>query len=212
MTRSAKVLRVLGLLAWLALPATGIAQEAATASGAAAPKATYSRKGADTCIACHDDGKTLSIFRTPHAQRGDERTPFGHGNLQCEACHNSTHAEFTDKSSVNGNSTNDNLRSIEAQGYVAALRECTACHGAMPTSISGGPHGMHTVGQSWVGSHGNVAEGGKAADCSYCHGSTPAGSDLAVIKVAKTFNVDDGRSPSKVLWGASAAISAGESP
>ncbi|MFO1427652.1 MAG: DmsE family decaheme c-type cytochrome [Steroidobacteraceae bacterium] len=87
MTRSAKVLRVLGLLAWLALPATGIAQEAATASGAAAPKATYSRKGADTCIACHDDGKTLSIFRTPHAQRSDERTPFGHGNLQCEACH-----------------------------------------------------------------------------------------------------------------------------
>ena len=47
----------------------------------------YSRNGADSCFACHDDQVTLAIFRTPHAVPGDNRTPFGHGQLQCEACH-----------------------------------------------------------------------------------------------------------------------------
>ncbi len=47
----------------------------------------YSRKGADTCLACHDDALTLALFKTPHAIPGDDRGPFGHGQLQCESCH-----------------------------------------------------------------------------------------------------------------------------
>ena len=47
----------------------------------------YSRKGADTCISCHDDPLTLAVFRTKHAVPSDSRSPFGHGQLQCEACH-----------------------------------------------------------------------------------------------------------------------------
>jgi DmsE family decaheme c-type cytochrome len=47
----------------------------------------YSRDGADSCIACHDDGETLALFRGKHAVPTDERGPFGHGQLQCEACH-----------------------------------------------------------------------------------------------------------------------------
>lgn len=47
----------------------------------------YSRKGADTCLACHDDQLSLAIFRTKHAVPSDPRSPFGHGQLQCEACH-----------------------------------------------------------------------------------------------------------------------------
>jgi DmsE family decaheme c-type cytochrome len=47
----------------------------------------YSRKGADTCLSCHDDDVSLAIFKTKHAVPGDERGPFGHGQLQCEACH-----------------------------------------------------------------------------------------------------------------------------
>lgn len=166
-----------------------------------------------TCQSCHHDGirDTVAInpdgsfktaldtrfatnLNTPASGLSLYRFSVGHGNLQCEACHNSTHAEFTDKPSANGNSTNDNLRSIEAQGYVAALRECTSCHATVPSSTSGGPHGMHTIGQSWVSSHGDVVDRGNPGDCFYCHGSTSAGSDLAVIKVAKTFNIDDGRS------------------
>ncbi len=47
----------------------------------------YSRRGADTCLGCHRDQVTLAVFRTKHAVPTDERSPFGHGQLQCEACH-----------------------------------------------------------------------------------------------------------------------------
>ena len=47
----------------------------------------YSREGADSCFACHDDQVTLAIFRTRHAVPSDPNGPFGHGQLQCEACH-----------------------------------------------------------------------------------------------------------------------------
>ena len=47
----------------------------------------YSKKGADTCLNCHDDEITLAVFRGKHAVPTDPRTPFGHGQLQCEACH-----------------------------------------------------------------------------------------------------------------------------
>jgi len=47
----------------------------------------YSREGADSCFACHDDQLTLAVFRTKHAVPSDPNGPFGHGQLQCEACH-----------------------------------------------------------------------------------------------------------------------------
>ena len=47
----------------------------------------YSRRGADTCLACHDDRHTNAIFLTPHGNPSDARTPFAPGQLQCEACH-----------------------------------------------------------------------------------------------------------------------------
>jgi DmsE family decaheme c-type cytochrome len=48
---------------------------------------SYSREGADSCFACHDDQVTLAVFRTKHAVPSDPNGPFGHGQLQCEACH-----------------------------------------------------------------------------------------------------------------------------
>ncbi len=48
----------------------------------------YSRNGADSCLACHqDDAAVLALFRSKHAVPADPRGPFGHGQLQCEACH-----------------------------------------------------------------------------------------------------------------------------
>jgi DmsE family decaheme c-type cytochrome len=47
----------------------------------------YSRRGADTCIACHEDASTLSLFRNVHGMPSEPESPFGQGNLQCEACH-----------------------------------------------------------------------------------------------------------------------------
>ena len=49
---------------------------------------TYSEKGADTCIKCHDEDDeypVFDIFKTKHGQQGDKRSPFA--GLQCEACH-----------------------------------------------------------------------------------------------------------------------------
>ena len=166
-----------------------------------------------TCQSCHHDGlrETLAInadgtFRkwtdVRFASNPDKpvkdvslfRFSTGHGNLQCEACHNSTHAEFTNKPSAAGNQVNDNRRAIAVQGYAASIRECTACHATTPRTVNGGPHGMHSIGSSWVSSHHDSVSSSNRADCFYCHGSNSAGSPLAVIKVAKTFNVGDGRS------------------
>lgn len=84
---------VCGVAALLAgAPVLSVAQESPSTVDAAT--AQYSRKGADTCIACHDDPEVLSVFKTPHGRRADDRSPFGPGNLQCEACHGpgGTHA------------------------------------------------------------------------------------------------------------------------
>lgn len=49
---------------------------------------TYTEKGADTCIKCHDEDDAypvFDIFKTKHGQQGDKHSPFA--GLQCEACH-----------------------------------------------------------------------------------------------------------------------------
>jgi len=163
-----------------------------------------------TCQACHHDGtrETVAIntdgtFKTWTDTRfaSNTDTPAkgwslfrfstGHSNLQCEACHNSTHAEFTDKPSANGNQANDISSAVKAQGYAAAIRECTVCHTTMPSSINGGPHGMHNLGQSWISGHHDAFGTEAKTTCYYCHGTTSSGSPLAVIKTTKTFNIGD---------------------
>ncbi len=110
----------------------------------------------------------------------------GHGNLQCEACHGSTHAEYPTSHA------NDNVMSKEMQGHEGTLVECAACHKTVvPLTVNGGPHGMHTIGAAWVSRHQSVAESATArAGCATCHGSNFRGSVLSQVKVAKTFNAD----------------------
>jgi DmsE family decaheme c-type cytochrome len=74
---------VAALVLCVALTSVGGAQT----SDDADEDVSYSRKGADSCIACHDDAVTLAVFKTKHAVPTDSRSPFGHGQLQCEACH-----------------------------------------------------------------------------------------------------------------------------
>ncbi len=104
------------------------------------------------------------------------RFSVGHGGLQCEACHGSTHAEFP------SSHRNDNLRNLQLQGHVGVMVECTACHATLPVTVTGGPHGMHPVGQAWVNQHGGLFDGsGQTAQsqCQACHGTDYRGTILS---------------------------------
>lgn len=105
----------------------------------------------------------------------------GHGGLYCEACHGSTHAEFP--SSHN----NDNVASIQHQGHAGKLIECTTCHGSSPSTLNGGPHGMHPVGSAWVSSHDNYAEVNRT-QCQACHGANYSGTVLSRAHANRTLN------------------------
>ena len=107
--------------------------------------------------------------------------------MQCESCHGATHAEYP------SSHVNDNLQSIALQGYAGTVRECTVCHSTVPMTANGGPHGMHTIGSTWVSQHGDmVGSSGGAASCAACHGADYRGSPLSQMKVARTFTVEGG--------------------
>jgi hypothetical protein len=122
---------------------------------------------------------------TPAAGLNLYRFSKGHGGLQCEACHGSTHAEFP------SSHTNDNLQSVRLQGHVGMLAECTACHSSVPSTTNGGPHGLHPIGQSWVSRHGDVAEHGSAA-CQSCHGLDYRGTVLSRTQADRSFSTEHG--------------------
>ena len=119
------------------------------------------------------------------------RFSIGHGGLQCSACHGSTHAEFP------SSQPNDNLQSIALQGHVGKLAECTACHVTTPVTVTGGPHGMHPIDQSWVSSHGDVAEG-NATQCQVCHNTNYSGTVLSHAQAARSFSLEEGGT--KTFW------------
>jgi hypothetical protein len=81
--------------------------------------------------------------RTCHtAQYGEPvgvlyRNATGHGGVMCAGCHNSPHAILPSREA------RDNANVIALQGHAGTLRDCTVCHGAMPTGA--GPHGITTT-------------------------------------------------------------------
>ena len=105
------------------------------------------------------------------------RFGYGHGGLQCSACHGSTHAEFP------STHVNDNLRNTAIQGHAGVMIECTSCHTGLPSTIAGGPHGMHPLGDNWAQNHGDLFEGSPPAatraQCQACHGGNYKGTVLS---------------------------------
>ncbi len=110
---------------------------------------------------------------TPASGLSLYRFSSGHGGLQCEACHGSTHAIFPSREA------NDNVQSEAVQGHAGTLVECQACHAVVPATVDGGPHGMHPVGQAWVEDHQDAAEEGGTAACATCHGADLRGTVLS---------------------------------
>jgi hypothetical protein len=112
----------------------------------------------------------------------------GHGGLQCEACHGSTHAEFP------ATHRNDNVRNFALQRHAGMMVECEACHTVVPNTPNGGPHGMHAIGQGWVSGDDAVTKhadwisslpGGVAA-CQPCHGTDYRGTVLSRAQADRT--------------------------
>lgn len=156
-----------------------------------------------TCESCHNsaapskravsgvDANGVAIVPADHTFATNADTPVpglnlyrfskGHGGLQCEACHGATHAEYP------SSHADENLQSIAVQGHAGPVAECTACHATVPSTVNGGPHGMHTTGDAWVSQH----EHADKSSCSYCHGATSTGTPLSAVKVAKTINAGE---------------------
>jgi len=141
-TRSGRLLALVMLL-----PLAGLAQEAAAPAEVekeAAPE--YSKKGADTCLTCHDGDVVYAIFYGKHGQPADARSPFGQGQLQCEACHG-----------PGGNHTKRVKRGETRPPMVRFERDseapvsvqnglCLGCHeGAMASDWHVGPHAAANV-------------------------------------------------------------------
>lgn len=124
----------------------------------------------------------------------------GHGDLQCSACHGSTHAEFP---SSHGN---DNLRNVNFQGHEGVTAECEKCHtsGIPSTSYSlKGPHGLHPLDNNWVEDHHDyISSEENPTECKTCHGSDLRGTELSRVQGDRSFSLGDSSGTQKFYRGA----------
>jgi len=133
-------------------------------------------------------------LNTPATGASLYRFSTGHGNLQCEACHGSTHAESPSAFA------NDNQQNITLQGHAGVIVECNACHYGSPSTSNGGPHGLHPVGSNW--GHGGAA-GSTGNACKPCHGTDLRGTVLSRVHHNRSTyikNWDFGGSSTNTYW------------
>jgi DmsE family decaheme c-type cytochrome len=117
------------------------------------PPAEYTKRGADTCLKCHDeDGAfpVMSIFETPHGLQADERTPLA--GLQCEACHGP------------GGDHGKKVRPDERQAPILNFKDDSTFTPAVQDQMCLNCHSDHSR-SSWVGSTHEQNE----VMCSDCH-------------------------------------------
>jgi len=118
---------------------------------------------------------------TPLPGKDLYRFSTGHKDVQCEACHGSTHAVYPSAH------PNDNILSTQLQGHGGVVSDCLACHATMPKTKTGGPHGMHPIGQNWVKDHEDAAEHHEN-ECKICHGTDFRGTELSRTQGDRTLS------------------------
>lgn len=104
----------------------------------------------------------------------------GHGAINCQACHGSTHAE------LGSSQPNDNVQSQLLQGQAGRLADCSACHPTIPRIKDGGPHGLHPMDDHWATHH----DTGNNSACQACHGATFRGTVLSAMLDTRSFGGD----------------------
>lgn len=164
--------RLLWLLVLAMMSTSALSQNDSEASDPA-----YSRKGADTCLACHEDAVTLGIFKSAHGVPNDPGGPFGHGELQCEACHGAGGAH-----SARVRRGQDRPALIEfGSGTTTPVgvqnETCVGCHsGDTGTGWHAGPHGGGEIAcadcHTSHARHDPVLAGASQVEvCADCHSS-----------------------------------------
>lgn len=124
---------------------------------------------------------------TPSAGHSLFRFSRGHGELPCSACHGPAHATRPSAQE------NDAAVAIAHQGHRGTIMECASCHGIEPTSINGGPHGMHPSSQWFVDrAHGDWALLMGAAECRACHGGNDLGTALSTAQTTRSWSTPYG--------------------
>lgn len=117
----------------------------------------------------------------------------GHGNLSCENCHGSTHAEWPNADAL----ANDNIAATQLQGHSGVVIECSTCHlpNTLPAQTMQGPHGMHVVADSRFyhdeSGHEHLYEQNPNA-CKTCHGTNLNGTALSRAAANRTFVTSEG--------------------
>lgn len=140
-------MRGLRLLMWLtvesglamALAPLAIAQQSSSTQTEPIP---YTPNGADTCLLCHLRWTTVSqIFDTKHAVPTDPRSPFGPGQLQCEACHGPGGRHFRGGAPGQPRPPVIRFAADSANSVEERNARCLACHDRdMGFGWHGGPH------------------------------------------------------------------------
>ena len=93
-------------------------------------KNLYTRKGADTCLKCHDQDykkfAVLPIFYTKHGNRHNPRSPMG--QLQCESCHGPGRAHATEPKVGQKRAPIITFGKKAKSSYEQQNSQCLQCH------------------------------------------------------------------------------------
>ncbi len=106
------------------------------------PDRSFSSKGADTCLKCHDEDNAypvLPIFKTRHGNRVDPRSPMA--QLQCETCHGPVGDH---QIAVKEGEKKAPIRAFGTKAWTPVAEQngvCLSCHSDLHRmNWAGGPH------------------------------------------------------------------------
>lgn len=92
--------------------------------------ADFSKKGADTCLSCHDEDSefpVMDIFKTAHGNRLDKHAPLA--QFQCESCHGAA-GDHTQKRLAKDKTREPMIAYRQGDGVTADEKNkiCGSCH------------------------------------------------------------------------------------